>query len=141
MSDTRLYLVSPQRIDHPTLFADDLRHALDGGDVAAFLLRAPAARIADTLRPVCQQRGVAFFIAGSPDAAVTLDADGVHLESDGPSCAEARRIVGPDRQVGIASPSSRHFAMEAAEHGADYVAFDSADRELIEWWSGLFEIP
>lgn len=141
----RLYLVSPERIDHPTIFASDLRAALDGGDVAAFLLRLTdaddptIARIADTLRPVCQQRDVAFVLAGRPDLAVKLDADGVQV--DVADYAETRRTVGPERQVGVVSPSSRHLAMEAAEAGADYVAFDSAELELIEWWSGLFEIP
>ena len=141
----RLYLVSPQRIDHPALFASDLRAALDGGDVAAFLLRLTdaddptIARVADTLRPVCQQRDVAFVLARRPDLAVKLDADGVQV--DVADYAEARQIVGPERQVGVVAPSSRHLAMEAAEAGADYVTFDSADLELIEWWSGLFEIP
>src|SRR5215470_2845673 len=51
----RLYLISPERIDHPALFADELRSALDGGDVAAFQLRLKGvedgaiARVADTL--------------------------------------------------------------------------------------------
>lgn len=141
----RLYLVSPERIDHPAIFADDLRAALDGGDVAAFLLRLtdaddPAiARVADTLRPVCQQRDVAFVLADRPDLAVKLDADGVQV--DAVAYAEARRTVGPERQVGVVAPSSRHLAMEAAEAGADYVAFAVADIELVEWWSGLFEIP
>ena len=36
---TRLYLISPERLEHPAIFADDLRAALDGGDVAAFQLR------------------------------------------------------------------------------------------------------
>ena len=141
----RLYLVSPERIDHPTIFASDLRAALDGGDVAAFLLRLTdadeptIARVADTLRPVCQQRDVAFVLARRPDLAVKLDADGVQV--DVADYAAARRTVGSERQVGVVAPSSRHLAMEAAEAGADYVAFDSADLEPIEWWSGLFEIP
>ncbi|MBS0219249.1 MAG: thiamine phosphate synthase [Proteobacteria bacterium] len=141
----RLYLVSPERIDDPTIFAGDLRAALDGGDVAAFLLQTvdandpTIAHIADVLRPVCQQRDVAFVLSGRPDLAVKLDSDGVQV--DVASCMEARRIVGPERQVGVVAPSSRHLAMEAAEAGADYVAFDTADLELIAWWAGLFEIP
>ncbi|SJZ37302.1 thiamine-phosphate diphosphorylase [Enhydrobacter aerosaccus] len=137
--------MSPDRIDHPALFAADLRAALDGGDVAAFLLRlkdaddGTIARAADTLRPVCQQRDVAFVLADRPDLAVKLDCDGVEVGVE--ACADARRIVGPDRQVGVVCPSSRHLAMEAAEAGADYVAFAAADLDLIEWWSGLFEVP
>jgi thiamine-phosphate pyrophosphorylase len=141
----RLYLISPERIEHPSIFASDLRTALDGGDVAAFQLYltnvddAEIARVADTLRPICQQRDVAFFLGGRPDLAVKLDFDGVQVGVE--DYAEARSIVGPQRQVGVFSPSSRHLAMEAADAGADYVAFDAADLELVEWWSGLFEIP
>jgi thiamine-phosphate pyrophosphorylase len=143
----RLYLLSPDRLDHPELFADTLRAALDGGDVAAFQLRLTNAddkaiiRAADTLRPICQQRDVAFLIADRPDLAVKLDCDGVHLGPDGPSYADARRIVGPERQVGVACAASRHLAMETAEAGADYVAFDAADLEIIGWWSELMEVP
>ena len=82
-----------------------------------------------------------------------LDCDGVHVGQEDMSCAEARRIVGPDRQVGVTAKASRHLAMEAAEAGADYVAFGAffpsatktvttpADLEIVEWWSGLMEIP
>jgi len=145
LASCRLYLVSPDRIEHPTIFAADLRAALDGGDVAAFLLRLEDAvdiayaRVADTLRPICQQRGVAFFLGGRPDLAVKLDCDGVEVAAD--ECAEARRIVGQERQVGAVCGPSRHLAMQAAEAGANYVAFDAAELEIIEWWSGLFEVP
>ncbi len=155
----RLYLISPERIDHPPIFADELRAAQEGGDVAAFQLRlkdvddAAIARAADTLRPICQQRGVAFIMNDRPDLAVKLDCDGVHVGQDDMACAEARRIVGPDRQVGVTCKSSRHLAMEAAEAGADYVAFGAffpsttknittpADLDILRWWSGLFEFP
>jgi thiamine-phosphate pyrophosphorylase len=155
----RLYLISPERIDHPPIFADDLRSALDGGDVAAFQLRlkgaddAAIARAADTLRPICQQRGVAFILNDRPDLAAKLDCDGVHVGQDDMPYAEARRLVGPDRQVGVTCKASRHLAMEAAEACADYVAFGAffpsntkavttlADLEILEWWSGLMEVP
>jgi len=155
----RLYLISPERLDHPVIFADDLRAALDGGDVAAFQLRLKEAgddtiaRAADTLRPICQQRGVAFIMNDRPDLAVKLDCDGVHVGQEDMSCAEARRIVGPDRQVGVTCKASRHLAMEAAEAGADYVAFGAffptttkavehrAEPEILTWWQALFELP
>jgi thiamine-phosphate pyrophosphorylase len=155
----RLYLISPERIEHPSIFAEEMRAAFDGGDVAAFQLRlkevddATIARVADTLRPVCQQRDVAFIMNDRPDLAVKLDCDGVHVGQEDMSYAEARRIVGPDRQVGVTCKASRHLAMEAAEAGADYVAFGAffpsttktvttpADLDILRWWSELFEIP
>lgn len=156
---SRLYLISPERIDHPAIFANDLRAAFDGGDVAAFQLRlknvddAAIGRTADALRPICQQRGVALIMNDRPDLAVKFDCDGVHVGQEDISCAEARRIVGPERQVGVTAKASRHLAMEAAEAGADYVAFGAffpsstkqvttpADLEIVEWWSSLMEVP
>lgn len=158
-SNCRLYLISPERIEHPGIFADDLRTAFDGGDVAAFQLRLKdvpddaIVHAADTLRPICQQRGVAFIMNDRPDLAVRLDCDGVHIGQDDMPYAEARRIVGPERQVGVTCKASRHLAMEAADAGADYVAFGAffpsttkavttpADVEILEWWSSLMEVP
>src|ERR1700741_4076136 len=103
---TRLYLISPERIEHPSIFADELRAALDGGDVAAFQLRLKnvsddaIVRAADTLRPVCQQRDVAFIMNDRPDLAVKLDCDGVDVGQDDMPYAKAPRVVGPDRQGG-----------------------------------------
>lgn len=157
--DCRLYLISPERIEHPALFADELRAALKGGDVAAFQLRlknaedSAIARAADTLRPICQHADVAFILNDRPDLAVSLDCDGVHIGQDDMPYADARRIVGSDRQVGVTAKSSRHLAMEAAEAGADYVAFGAffpsttkavttpADLEILEWWSSMMNVP
>ena len=155
----RLYLISPERLDHPSIFAAELRAALDGGDVAAFQLRlkdvddSAIARAADTLRPICQQRDVAFILNDRPDLAVKLDCDGVHVGQEDMPYAEARRIVGADRQVGVTCKDSRHLAMEAADAGADYVAFGAffasttktvttpADIDILKWWSDVMQVP
>jgi thiamine-phosphate pyrophosphorylase len=155
----RLYLISPEKMEHPAIFADELRAALEGGDVAAFQLRlkdiddAAIARAADTLRPICQQRDVAFILNDRPDLAVELDCDGVHVGQEDMPYADARRIVGPDRQVGVTCKDSRHLAMEAADAGADYVAFGAffpsttksvttpADPGILKWWSDVMQVP
>ena len=82
-----------------------------------------------------------------------LGADGVHLgQSDG-DIREARALLGPSAQIGKTCHDSRHFAMEAGEAGADYVAFGAfyptttkpshyrPDPSILTWWSTLFEIP
>jgi thiamine-phosphate pyrophosphorylase len=79
--------------------------------------------------------------------------DGVHLgQSDG-DVREARALLGPSAQIGKTCHDSRHFAMEAGEAGADYVAFGAfyptttkpsnyrPDPSILTWWSTLFEIP
>lgn len=154
----RLYLVTPPRLDLET-FADALARALDAGDVACLQLRLKEVpddavrRAVERLMPLAHARDVAFLVNDRPDLAAEMGADGVHIGQDDAPYAEARRLVGPDRIVGVTCHNSRHLAMEAGEAGADYVAFGAfyptttkapkarADPEILAWWSALFELP
>ncbi|HEX6958522.1 MAG TPA: thiamine phosphate synthase [Ferrovibrio sp.] len=158
----RLYLITPAVFD-PKAFAEELKAALQAGDVACLQLRLkdgerPAAedlfrRAADILLPICHRHDVAALINDRPELAVELGADGVHVGQEDTPYAEARRIVGKDRIVGVTCHNSRHLAMEAAEAGADYVAFGAffatdtkqpktrAEPEIVRWWSELMEVP
>src|SRR5665213_2314251 len=106
----RLYLITPPRLDDLAGFGRALGHALDAGDV-------------DALMPIAAARGVAVILNDRPDLAAKLGCDGVHIGQDDGPFAEARRLMGKDRMVGVTCHDSRHLAMEAAEAGADYVAF------------------
>jgi thiamine-phosphate pyrophosphorylase len=154
----RLYLITPPELE-PAAFADTLARALDAGDVACVQLRLKdvdddaVRRAADALRPVAQQRGVAFLMNDRPDLALATGCDGVHVGQQDASYAEARRRLGAERIVGVTCHESRHLAMEAAEAGADYVAFGAffpsatkeakhrADPEILRWWSELMTVP
>ena len=150
---TRLYLITPPAFD-PDRFAREFEEALYGGDIASLQLRLKdcdddAIRRATTvLKPIAQNRGVAFIMNDRPDLAAELDCDGVHVGEEDAPYAEARRLLGPDRIVGVTCGSSRDRAITAAEAGADYVAFGAffpsptktairhrADPELIRDWS------
>src|SRR3546814_3780780 len=62
-------------------------------------------------------------------------------------------LLGPSAQIGVTCHDSRHFAMEAGDAGADYVAFGSfyptttkdvrhrADPARLSWWASMFELP
>src|SRR6202012_2516349 len=125
----RLYLITPPRLDDLAGFGHALARALDAGDVAALQIRLKdvddhvIAAAGDALSPIAQARGVAVILNDRPDLAARLGCDGVHVGQDDASYAEARRVVGKDRMVGVPCHDSRHLAMEAAEAGADYVAF------------------
>src|SRR5581483_1487799 len=125
---TRLYLITPPAFN-PDAFAPRLEEALAGGDVACVQLRLKEAddaairRAARILQPIVQGRGVAFVMNDRPDLAAELDCDGVHVGEEDMPYAEARRLLGPDRIVGVTCGASRHRALVAAEAGADYVAF------------------
>jgi thiamine-phosphate pyrophosphorylase len=154
----RFYLLTPPAIELPA-FADRLKAALDADDVAAVQLRLkPAgddviARAAEALRPIVQDRGVAFILNDRPDIAAKTGCDGAHIGIEDMSLREARRIMGPDAIIGVTCKTSRHRAMEAAEQGASYVAFGAffdsatrgviaeADPEILEWWNQLMEVP
>ena len=125
---TRLYLITPPALD-PDQFAKELEEALAGGDVASLQLRLKdcdddaVRRAARVLKPIVQDRGVAFIMNDRPDLAAELDCDGVHVGEEDMPYAEARRLLGPDRIVGVTCGASRDRAITAAEAGADYVAF------------------
>ncbi len=155
----RLYLITPPRLDDLAGFGRELAHALDGGDVAALQIRlkdAPDEIIAaavDVLTPICAARGVAVILNDRPDLAAKLGCDGVHVGQTDASCADARRLMGPDAMIGVTCHDSLHLAMEAAEQGADYVAFGAffpsdtkdasarAEPELLAGWQQDMLIP
>jgi thiamine-phosphate pyrophosphorylase len=107
----------------------------------------------DALAPIAQARGVALILNDRPDLAAKLGCDGVHVGQDDASYAEARRLMGKDAMVGVTCHDSRHLAMEAAEAGADYVAFGAffptttkdaptrAEPEILTIWQETMETP
>ena len=125
----RLYLITPPRLDDLAAFGHALAHALDAGDVAALQIRlkdAPdevVAAAVDVLMPIAHARGVAVILNDRPDLAAQLGCDGVHVGQDDAPLAEARQIMCKDAMIGVTCHDSLHLAMEAAEGGADYVAF------------------
>lgn len=141
------------------MFAESLKAALDAGDVGALQLRLKdvpddaVRRAYEVLAPLAHARGVAMIVNDRPDLAAELGADGVHVGQQDADYATARKLVGAGATVGVTCHDSRHLAMEAAERGADYVAFGAffptqtkeaktaAGIDLLEWWSEIFEIP
>lgn len=155
---TRLYLITPARLE-PRAFAEELKRALGGGDVASLQLRLKGAsddeiaRAAEILMPVAAHADVAFILNDRPDLAARLGCDGVHIGQDDATYADARAAVGAGKIVGITCHGSRDLAFDAGEAGADYVAFGAffptatkevkfiADLELLEWWAQFMTVP
>ncbi|HKX89947.1 MAG TPA: thiamine phosphate synthase [Sphingopyxis sp.] len=156
-SDCQLYLISP--LDVGGDFPARLEEALSAGPVAAFQFRVKnidqheAARLAEPLQAICAAHEVAFIVNDDVALAKRLGADGIHLGQGDGDPKEARRLLGPDTQIGVTCHDSRHLAMEAGEAGADYVAFGAffptttkatrhhPEPEILTWWQGLFELP
>ena len=103
--------------------------------------------LADDLREVAHRHETAFLVESDLEAALALEADGIHLGADPGLLARARSALGEDQQIGVSCGLQRHIAMEMGELGADYVAFDAegapmeALGETIEWWAEIFLLP
>jgi thiamine-phosphate pyrophosphorylase len=156
---SRLYLITPTVIEDLGAFAATLESVINAGDVACFQLRlkdTPDNAIleaAKALFPMAQDLGVACLINDRPDLAKLVGADGVHIGQQDATIPHARKIVGGDAIVGVTCHDSRYLAMEAAEAGADYVAFgaffDTATKvplsratpAILSWWQEVMEIP
>ncbi len=155
----RLYLITPPAIPDPEAFARDLEAALLAGDVAALQIRlkdaAPDHIRAVTCRiaPVAHRHGAAVLMNDHVDLAKELGLDGVHIGQSDMAYKDTRRILGPKAMIGVTCHNSRHLAMEAAEAGADYVAFGAfyptttktvehmAELETLEIWQETMETP
>lgn len=138
-----------------------LTAALDAAPIASVLLVAadggslPPA-LAKSLIELLQKRGSAALLADDAGLVRTLRADGVHLnwsKEQPKRYREARDMLGERFIVGADAGRSKDDAMTLGEEGADYIAFgipahvedrDTASarqRDLVSWWSEIFEPP
>jgi thiamine-phosphate pyrophosphorylase len=143
----QLYLRVPDRLE-PEAARGCLAAALEAGDVAALLVRRDGpekdlVNMLEALAPLAQAHNVAVVVAGPDELAQRHGADGVEV-TDRPAYDAARKRLGPSGIVGADCGASRHFAMEMAEAGADYVGLANGGEgglDLIAWWGELFEVP
>ena len=153
----QLYLITPPAFD-PAPFGETLARILDAIPVACLRLgmagsdEAEIGRAGDALRDIAHARDVAIVIERHVILAERLGLDGVHLPRGTHGIRKLREQIGPDAIIGASCGASRHDGLNAAEAGADYVAFgpvgDSplddgtrAAREIFEWWSEMIEVP
>ena len=154
----RLYLITPPNLE-PNSFGERLRAALDAGDVACVQLRlkdvdeATVRQAVKALKPIAQERDVAFILNDLPILAAETGCDGVHVGQQDMAYETAREVMGSDAIVGVTCHASRHLATEAADAGADYVAFGAffptetkdakarADEDILRWWSETMIVP
>ena len=152
----RLYLFTPC-LDDTASFARQIEAALAAADIAAVLLRLAESDERTLINRVkvaaaiVQRRDVALLIEDKPELVARAGADGAHVTGI-EAFAAALALLKPDRIAGAGGLRSRHDAMLAGEHGADYVMFGEPDRrgnqppfdaveERIKWWADLVELP
>lgn len=153
-----LYLISPPKIDLPK-FQLELDAALSSRAVSVFQLRLKDAAENDVraairaLLPICRKHEVLFILNDRPDIAASEKCDGVHIGQKDMAYSEARELLGPEKVIGVTCHNSKDLAFNAAEAGADYVAFGAfyptttketehkATPDLLRDWSELTTVP
>ena len=128
MSNYRLYLVTDDQQDLATLKHVVSEAVLGGvtmvqvrekhGDVRAFIERAQA------VKDILTGSGVPLIINDRVDVALAIDADGVHLgQSDMPADI-ARRLIGPDKILGLSIETEQQLA-QADSLPIDYIGLSA----------------
>lgn len=84
---------------------------IDGGDFV---------KVARDVLALCRAYGVPMVINDRVDVCMAVGADGVHVGQDDIPCALVRKILGPDRILGVSCKTPEQVR-KAYEDGADYV--------------------
>jgi len=82
-----------------------------------------AVALGKALVEICHQQQVPLLINDDVELAVLTGADGVHIGKDDGHIATARQRLGAGAIIGVSCYDSVERALDAQQHGADYVAF------------------
>jgi thiamine-phosphate pyrophosphorylase len=74
------------------------------------------------MRQLTQTYGARLLINDRVDVALAVDADGVHLTTTSLPASIARRVLGPERLIGVSTHTLTE-AQAAADEGADFLVF------------------
>ena len=120
-----LYAVTDRSWLNGRTLRSQVEEALDGG--ATFLqLReknlddAHFLEEARELQALCRERGVPFIVNDNADVALAMGADGIHVGQHDMEAGDVRRLLGPDRILGVSAQTVEQ-ALLAQERGADYL--------------------
>jgi thiamine-phosphate pyrophosphorylase len=104
--DLSLYLVTDRALSGPRGVVETVRRALAGG-VTMVQLRDPDAKTrpllaeARALAALLKPLRIPFIVNDRVDVALAADADGVHVGQSDMDASDARRLIGPDRILGL----------------------------------------
>lgn len=106
-----------------------VKEALEGG--ATFLqireknLAYPEfVKLATEVKAVTDAYHIPYVVDDDVELAKEIDADGVHIGQSDLALVEARRVLGPDKIIGVSAHTVAE-AVEAEKNGADYLGVGS----------------
>lgn len=121
----QLYAVTDSRWLKDGSLAEAVEKALAGG-VTCVQLREKHLpfdeflRTAKELKALCQSYHVPFIVDDNLDIALACDADGLHIGQNDMPAAKARKLLGPDKILGVSAQAVEQ-AIAACRDGADYL--------------------
>ena len=122
--DLSLYLVT-DKSDDVEKFLRTIEEAIHGG-VSVVQIREKTADTLDfynlalKVKQITTKYNVPLIINDRVDVALAIDADGVHVGQSDMPCEVTRKLVGPDKIVGV-SAATIEEAKKAEKDGADYI--------------------
>lgn len=138
LSRVNLYLIADKKICRDKRIEEVVIQAIEGGaQMIQYRDKESSDRefleIASVLQNICENRKTLFIINDRVDIAAYLKSDGVHLGQDDLPLKIARKILGPDKIIGVSAENIEQ-AKEAEKHGADYVGigpiFDTSTKNI-----------
>ena len=123
--DYTLYLCTDRGLMMTGTVEESVRLAIAGGCGVVQLREkeissAEFYRLAVNTKKITDEAGAALIINDRVDIALAADADGVHVGQSDLPAAVVRRLIGPDKLLGV-SVATLEQAKQAAADGADYL--------------------
>ncbi|MBR2557275.1 MAG: thiamine phosphate synthase [Methanobrevibacter sp.] len=122
--DLSLYLVTDNS-DDTDKFLKTIEEAIKGG-VTVVQIREKTAdtldfyNLAIKVKEITEKYDVPLIINDRVDVALAIDADGVHVGQSDMPCDVTRKIIGPNKILGVSAHNIEE-AMKAESDGADYI--------------------
>ncbi len=122
--DLSLYLVT-DKSDDVEKFLKTIEEGIKGG-VTVVQIREKTADTLDffnlalKVKEITRKYNVPLIINDRVDVALAIDAEGVHVGQSDMPCDVTRKLVGPDKIVGV-SAATIDEAKKAEKDGADYI--------------------
>jgi thiamine-phosphate diphosphorylase len=125
-----LYAVTDSKWLNGRTLPDVVEEAIAGGVTFIQLREKKLSReefvsLAKEVKKVTDRYRVPFIINDDVEVAKEVDADGVHVGQNDTSVEDARRVLGPDKIIGVSAHNVEE-ALAAQEKGADYLGVGAA---------------
>ncbi len=123
--DWSVYVITDRRTAGDRSLLDIVQAAIRGGATVVQLREKEAStramiELGQALLEITRAAGIPLIVNDRVDVALAIGAEGVHVGQDDMPAAMARRLIGPDRILGVSARTVEE-AIQAQRDGADYL--------------------